>query len=341
MTISSQAIQEAADTIVTTLSNGGSLADAAATLSSNSNRDAAALVGAIAAVAGVVFGPSTGAGAFVNTLGIAAQVVSALTEFTDGDGGFTLDDIAAASGALGAILARNPSTIRPAGYFILLSLAPTFGRWLGNNAPLPSDFNNWWNAARNWIQRIDPLALDLNNNGIETISANGTVLFDHDGDGIKNGTGWLKPTDGWLVLDRNNNNLIDSGKELFGVDTVKSNGQKASDGFDALADNDTNQDNTIDALDSVFTNLRIWRDLNQDGVSQTEELTSLANNNILAIHLTTTNTNINLGNGNVQTAKGSFTRADGGESEARSRRDVLTQFRHDAENDLFFHKLAA
>ena len=91
--------------------------------------------------------------------------------------------------------------------------------------------------------RRDPLALDLDGDGIEIISLNEQiVLFDHDGDGLKTGSSWLDSDDGWVVLDRNNNGVIDSGQELFGVDTRKSNGQFATDGFDALKDFDAHFD---------------------------------------------------------------------------------------------------
>ena len=137
------------------------------------------------------------------------------------------------------------------------------------------------------------------------------MLFDHDADGVRTGTGWIRPDDGWLVLDRNGNGTIDSGRELFGVDTIKSNGQFARDGFDALKDMDGNNDGKIDAADAVFSSLRIWRDLNQDGISQAHELSTLAAHGIVSIGVNATSTNINLGNGNVQTAKGVFTRSNG------------------------------
>ncbi|MEO5351311.1 MAG: hypothetical protein H7836_16965, partial [Magnetococcus sp. YQC-3] len=163
-----------------------------------------------------------------------------------------------------------------------------------------------------WTFR-DPLALDLDGDGIETTSTrDGTIiLFDHDGDGVKSGTGWLRPDDGWLVLDRDGNGSIDSGRELFGVDTLKSNGQLARDGFDALRDLDDNQDGMMNAADVDFANMRIWRDLNQDGISQAEELTTLNDNHIISIGLNATATRTTLSNGNVQTAVGSFTLSDG------------------------------
>ena len=167
-------------------------------------------------------------------------------------------------------------------------------------------------AAATVVPRLDPLVLDLDGDGIETTgSRDAVVLFDHDVDGVKTGTGWVKPDDGWLVLDRNGNGTIDSGRELFGVDTLKRNGQLATNGFDALKDLDANQDGKIDAADRVFANLRIWRDLNQDGVSQASELTTLAANSITGIGVNASAVNTDLGNGNVQTAAGSFTRSNG------------------------------
>jgi hypothetical protein len=168
-------------------------------------------------------------------------------------------------------------------------------------------------GATGTAPRRDPLVLDLDGDGIETTTIQGgsVILFDHDADGIKTGTGWVKPDDAWLVLDRNGNGSIDTGRELFGVDTLKNNGQFASDGFDALKDQDANHDGKIDAVDSVFANLRIWRDLNQDGISQSNELSTLASNSITAIGVNSTTVSNNLGNGNVQTAAGTFTRSNG------------------------------
>ena len=182
---------------------------------------------------------------------------------------------------------------------------------IGQYLPLPHEINAWWNRAKSWeLPRRDPLALDLDGDGIETRGADGRVVFDHNNDGVKTGTGWLRPDDGWLVLDRNSNGTIDNGGELFGVDTVKSDGTKASDGFDALSDLDSNNDGVFDAKDTRFADVRVWRDLNQDGVSQSNELSTLAANNIRSINLNKTSATTPLGNGNAQTATATFTRTD-------------------------------
>ena len=171
-------------------------------------------------------------------------------------------------------------------------------------------------AAKNFVRRRDPLTFDLNGNGLETtaIAATNPILFDHDGDGIKNGTGWVKPDDGFLV-DVNGNGTIDNGRELFGDSTILTNGaragQTAKDGFDALADLDSNADGKIDANDAQFSNLRIWRDLNQDGISQTGELFTLASLNIASINVTSTAHSQTLANGNQIADIGSYTKTDG------------------------------
>jgi len=67
------------------------------------------------------------------------------------------------------------------------------------------------NALQNAINYRDPLAFDLDGNGIQTLAANGQVLFDQNADGTKEGTGWVAPGDGFLVIDKNGNGLIDNG----------------------------------------------------------------------------------------------------------------------------------
>ncbi|AAO29274.1 bacteriocin [Xylella fastidiosa Temecula1] len=158
----------------------------------------------------------------------------------------------------------------------------------------------------------DPLVLDLDGDGIETLAAGKNILFDHDGDGITHASGWVKSDDGLLVLDRNGNGRIDNGSELFGADTVLSNGHTAASGFDALRDLDSNGDGLFSAADARFTDVRVWRDLNQDGQSQANELFTLSTLGIASITLTPTDTQrVNLGNGNVMDARGSYTRTDG------------------------------
>ncbi|MDP2880435.1 MAG: calcium-binding protein, partial [Azonexus sp.] len=176
------------------------------------------------------------------------------------------------------------------------------------NQRIPTGFQ----GARSW-RPVDPLALDLDGDGLETIGITATAqtLFDHNGDGIKTGTGWVKGDDALLVLDKNANGTIDNGNELFGVDTVLSNGQKATSGFAALADLDSNHDGQFSSADAQYANVQIWRDLDQDCISDAGELQTLAQAGIASLNLTSTAGTTNFGNGNTQSATATYTRTDG------------------------------
>ncbi|WP_457279434.1 calcium-binding protein [Polaromonas sp. P5_D5] len=137
--------------------------------------------------------------------------------------------------------------------------------------------------ARKFVVSRDPLVLDLDGDGLELAGASGATLFDHNADGIKTGTGWARPDDGFLVRDLNGNGTIDTGRELFGVDTIKSNSTLATDGFDALGDLDANGDGFITNADAAYGDLKIWQDANQDGITQSGELKTLTELNITSI----------------------------------------------------------
>lgn len=179
--------------------------------------------------------------------------------------------------------------------------------------------SNFFTTAQSWTQRRDPLTLDLDGDGLETVALNTTtpIYFDHDGDGNATATGWIHPDDGFLVLDRNGNGIIDSGRELFGDSTPIPDGsggtRNAVDGFEALAAQDTNPDGKVDSNDANFNNLRIWQDLNQDAISQTNELFTLTQKNIASLNVAKTENNTLLPNGNVIADLGTYTKTDGTE----------------------------
>lgn len=161
--------------------------------------------------------------------------------------------------------------------------------------------------------RADPLTFDLDGDGLETSGPGdaGAVYFDVLGNGTATLTGWVKPDDGFLALDRNGNGRIDSGKELFGDATPLAFGGQALDGFDALSQEDTNNDGWVDARDTRFAQLKIWRDLNQDGVSDPGELTGLSELGIEAIRVTNVGNRQELDNGNRVADLGTFRYTDG------------------------------
>ncbi|MDV7438139.1 hypothetical protein R4447_16460, partial [Acinetobacter baumannii] len=159
----------------------------------------------------------------------------------------------------------------------------------------------------------DPVILDLDGDGIETIAANkwAGVLFDHDNDGIRTSTGWVGSDDGILVLDRNGDGIINDGSELFGDSVTLKDGSQASNGYVALAEFDSNGDGKVNAEDTNFEQLKVWRDLNQDGVSQANELFGLTELEIQSLNLNHTNTDTALGNDNILAQTGSFVTLDG------------------------------
>ena len=68
-----------------------------------------------------------------------------------------------------------------------------------------------------WASGGDPLILDLDGDGIETVAMDrGSIYFDGDANRFSERTGWVKGDDGFLVLDENGNGRVDDGTELFG-----------------------------------------------------------------------------------------------------------------------------
>jgi len=163
------------------------------------------------------------------------------------------------------------------------------------------DFYNQAQCAP--VVRRDPLVFDLNGNGIDLVSLeNSRVHFDLNNNGILIHTGWVASTDGLLALDKSNSDSIDNVNELFGNATTT--------GFTVLARLDTNYDGKIDRNDKQFCNLTIWQDLNQDGVSQLDEIKTLDELEIVSISLAITQVNQVIA-GNIVSEISSFTRADG------------------------------
>ena len=74
-----------------------------------------------------------------------------------------------------------------------------------------------------------------------------------------------------VFLDLDRNGRIDNGSELFGVGTKLANGQHAGNGYEAMAQYDSNRDGVLDAKDARFKDLVVWVDANHDGVLTAEE----------------------------------------------------------------------
>ena len=137
-----------------------------------------------------------------------------------------------------------------------------------------------------------PIILDLGRDNFRLTGIEDPVYFDIDADGAFEEISWTAAheNDGFLVLDRNGNGLVDDGGELFGNATPLADGSRAPHGFAALAEIDLvalggNENGTIDPGDSLFSELRIWIDDDHDGFSRVIELFSLDELGILEIEL--------------------------------------------------------
>jgi hypothetical protein len=155
-----------------------------------------------------------------------------------------------------------------------------------------------------------PIVLDLNGDGVSTLSYSSGVQFDIHASGHKVQTGWVSSTDGLLVLDRNRNGVIDSGSELFGTSTTLANGEKAKDGYVALSELDSNGDHLITKADKQWEELKVWVDKNSDGISEAGEMVTLDSLGITQLNLAAKTTSV-IDNGNVIGLTSSYQTADG------------------------------
>lgn len=201
--------------------------------------------------------------------------------------------------------------------------------------------------------RVDPLTLDLDGDGVELIDVDESTAFfdldveaelDADGnptgnyvsDGLREQVGWVGANEGLLSLDKNGNGEIDNIIELFGkADKSGTEELREYDLGSQVTDEDGNLvtvgagDGVINSNDEVYDQLKVWQDLNQDGISQSEEMKSLSEHGITSISLGDLEEINQEVNGNLVQSKGSFTKevettdADGNVVTSEVTRDYL------------------
>ena len=152
-----------------------------------------------------------------------------------------------------------------------------------------------------------PIVVDIDGDGFKLTNAANGVDFDFYGDGAPERLGWpaIGSDDSFLVLDRNGNDVIDNGSELFGNFTHQPSPPpgEIKNGFLALAVFDQpseggNGDGQIDRRDAVFTRLRVWRDVNHNGFSESSEIRRITQTQIRVFELAYTESRRVDANGN-------------------------------------------
>ena len=155
-----------------------------------------------------------------------------------------------------------------------------------------------FNGGGEWTESTcscySPIVIDVAGNGFDLTNAEDGVLFDVNRTGTREQVSWTSANsdDSWLVLDRNGNGVIDDGKELFGSASPQpflapgesKHGFRALAMFDQL-ENGGNGDGQIDSQDAVFSSLKLWRDINHNGISEGGELQALSNSDVRIIEL--------------------------------------------------------
>ena len=180
------------------------------------------------------------------------------------------------------------TAICPAAGVVAFVTLELFEFWVGSK--LGECVNDMAYSIFDWFkealaQRVDPLIVDLDGDGIETISLKNNVHFDFDGDKSAEAMGWVGSDDGLLVFDENGNGKIDGGNELFGNASSISEDEIAANGFLALANYDNNADGVMDEKDAMYSKIQVWRDVNSNGKTEDGELLSLKQAGIKSINL--------------------------------------------------------
>ena len=167
------------------------------------------------------------------------------------------------------------------------------------------------------LVNTDPLVIDLNGDGVGLVDADNGVQFDTDNDGELEQTGWADSNDGLLTIDVNGDGIINDMSEVVSAhldhpDLADSDMPQSS--LEVLALFDDNDDGVIDSQDSIFDQLSIWQDANQNGITDEGELLGLAERGITSIQLDYDSTKEDV-NGNTVLKGGTVTFEDGSQSD--------------------------
>jgi len=128
----------------------------------------------------------------------------------------------------------------------------------------------------------DPLVINLDSDTVNVTDQK--FMFDIDADGTKDEISFVGDGSGFLALDKNNDGVINDGRELFGT--------RSGNGFRDLAVYDKDRNGWIDEADDVFDKLVIWT---KDENGQ-DKMLSLKEAGVGAIYLGSSATEFSLNN---------------------------------------------
>ncbi len=103
-------------------------------------------------------------------------------------------------------------------------------------------------VIRETVALTDPLVINLSGRAPELTDM--TFAFDLDCDGRMEQVSFLRSGSGFLSFDKNNDNQINDGSELFGPVT--------GNGFEELTSYDQDANGWIDENDDIFSRLSVW-----------------------------------------------------------------------------------
>lgn len=172
--------------------------------------------------------------------------------------------------------------------------------------------------------QISPLVLDMSGHGFHLVGPEAGVRFDIGATGEAVLTGWTNRAvqNAFLTRDLNGDGKIESGAELFGSATTLRNGTRASNGFEALKELDSNNDGVFDSRDREYASLRLWFDLNRDAQVQSGELVDLKSAGVISISLSYIQLNEVDPHGNATRQRSIFVRQIGDQQVPRQIIDI-------------------
>ncbi|MDN3988714.1 VCBS domain-containing protein, partial [Zwartia vadi] len=149
---------------------------------------------------------------------------------------------------------------------------------------------------------IQPIALDLNQDGVTYIDRSEGVTYDFDNDGSAVSTAWVDSSDGLLAVQTEDGklNIVFSTQE----------GETDLEGLAKVYD--SNQDGVFDANDLHFEKFGVWQDSNSDGIVQAGEFKTLDEAGIVSLSLESSGEQYVTANGDVIVyGQSTFTTKDG------------------------------